>query len=303
MRLHLFDIQRFSVQDGPGIRTSVFLKGCGVGCLWCHNPESIAEGDQLLFYGEKCVGCGACQEACPQGVHRLTAGEHLMARSSCIACGSCARVCPQGALEIAGYWMEPKALLEKILRDRPFYEATGGGVTFSGGEPLLQAEALAEVLKGCRAAGVHTAIETSGAVGWEKLQVVLAYTDLFLYDLKCGSDARHRQVTNLGNRGIQANLLRLFAQSKPVWVRIPVIPGVNDSPEEVRQMAGIIRQGSGAVQRVELLPYHDTGKSKYAALGWEYAFEAAYGACADARERAEAVRAMLEEEGVAAAVS
>lgn len=301
--LHVFDIQRFSVQDGPGIRTTVFLKGCGVGCLWCHNPESISSRNQLLYYAEKCVGCGACAGACGQGVHRIAEEGHTVLREKCIACGACSRICPAEALAIAGYAMGTEELLKKIARDRAFYQSTGGGVTFSGGEPLLQAEQLQPVMRRCRQAGISTAVETSGYTAWDAFEMLLDTTELFLYDLKCGLDQTHRQVTNIGNRMIQQNLTRLFQRGKRIWIRIPVIPGVNDNPAELGKMAQLIRQGGNQAERVELMPYHDIGKSKYAALGLEYPFEARYGRGENARQRAEYAAAFLEEQGICAVLS
>lgn len=298
--LHVFDIQRFSVQDGPGIRTSVFLKGCGVGCLWCHNPESMSAKNQLMYYEEKCVVCGACGPVCPKGVHQFLDGQHQVRREKCVACGACARVCPAEALAIAGYWMEPEELVKKIVRDKPFYDGTGGGVTFSGGEPLLQAEELAPVLKQCREAGVSVAIETSGYPSWDFFEHILDHTELFLFDLKCGLDQTHRQVTNIGNQGIRENLRRLFEREKRIWIRIPLIPRVNDNPKELGKIAKLIKEGGKWVERVELMPYHDIGKGKYAALGRDYPFEEQYGKGENARQRAEYAAEFLAEQGIRA---
>ena len=283
--LRIFDIQRFSVQDGPGIRTSVFLKGCNVGCLWCQNPESLSREPQLMYYEEKCVLCGACTAVCAQGVHELNKREHRLNRSACIACGACAKVCPAGALELAGYDIGTAELMESVLRDKAFYEKTGGGVTFSGGEPLAQAAELAKVLQRCKAKDIHTAVETSSNVPEQAIRAVMPYTDLLICDIKCASNALHKKVTRTGNGAIQRNLEMLFHSGKNMWIRIPVIPGVNDTEQELMAMAALIRRGGAAVERIEFMPYHDFGKSKYTALGMDYPFETKYGKCENAKQR------------------
>lgn len=296
--LRIFDIQRFSVQDGPGIRTSVFLKGCNVGCLWCHNPESLSRERQLMYYGDKCVMCGACASVCPHGVHKLDKEEHWLNRGVCTACGACGKVCPTGALELVGYDIGTAELVEKILRDRAFYEKTGGGTTFSGGEPLGQAVELAKVLERCKREGIHTVVETSSNVPGQAFRAVIPYTDLFICDLKCASEALHRKVTNVGNRQIKANLRTLFQGEKELWIRIPLIPGVNDNQQELSAMAELIREGGDAVKRIEFMPYHDFGKSKYTALGLDYLFEKEYGKCEDAKQRAAYARKIFTELGL-----
>ena len=223
---------------------------------------------------------------------------HSVHRDRCIACGACVAACPAGALELAGYDIGLEELVTAVGRDRAFYKQTGGGVTFSGGEPLLQSEELAEVLSRCHSAELHTAVETCSNVPREAFEAVVENTDLFLCDLKCVSEELHKKVTGTSNALILQNFDWLFRQGKPIWVRIPLIPGINDVKEELGAMARFIRKGGEAIERVELLPYHDLGKSKYAALGCEYVFEKEYGRCENARERAVFAQKVLADCGV-----
>lgn len=271
MKLHLFDIQRFSVQDGPGIRTTVFLKGCSMRCKWCHNPESLEPKENLLYYNEKCIGCRLCEEVCPFHVHRQQKGTHVLERNQCTLCGRCVDVCPQTALEIAGYWMEQEELLKKVRRDREFYKASGGGVTFSGGEPLLQTKALRAVLQQLRADEIPTAIETCSHVSWESYEGLLENTDLWICDLKAVTPQLHWKGTGCYNDRILENLTRLSVQANSqIWIRVPLIPGFNDTLEETEKIADFIETLGPSVKRVEVMSYHDTGRTKYRALGWEY---------------------------------
>lgn len=248
----IFDIQHGSFVDGPGIRTTVFFKGCNLRCAWCHNPESQLQAPQLLFYAEKCTHCGRCRTVCPSPDH-------------CIVCGKCAEICPNGARERCGQARTLADVLAEVESDRAFYGADGG-VTCSGGECMLQPDFLAALLHECRARGIHTAVDTAGDVPPESLLRIAPDADLFLYDVKCMDDARHRQYTGVGNVRILRNLAMLLDRGGRVWIRVPVIPGVNDDPAEMRQLKAFLDAHGGA-ERVELLPYHAMGTHKYAALG------------------------------------
>lgn len=261
----IFDIQRFSVHDGPGVRTTVFLKGCPLRCGWCHNPEGLENRVQLQYREELCIGCGDCASACPHGAHSLFGGQHQVEFSRCLACGACAAACPSGALSLLGRTVSPHEVLAEARRDRCFY-GKEGGVTFSGGECTMQPEFLLETLALCREAGLHTAVDTCGMVSTDVLDRVAERCDLFLYDIKAVSPNIHRAGTGAENGQILENYKRLLAQGKRVWVRVPVIGGFNASPEEMEQIAAFLHENPGAEQ-IELMPYHRLGIGKYAQLG------------------------------------
>lgn len=256
---HIFDIQKLSVIDGPGIRTTVFFKGCNLRCAWCHNPESQSAKRELIFYRQRCTDCGMCKRVCKS------------TRADCTLCGRCAHYCQSRAKELVGREIGIAELMEQIEGDRPFYESSGGGVTFSGGECMLQAEALSSVLQACKERGIHTAVDTAGDVPFERFERILPYTDLFLYDVKCFDRERHRQYTGVRNERILDNLRTLSEKTEiPIIVRIPVIPGFNTDREELVRMAQLLRPLR--LRAVELLPYHRMGEQKYAALGREATF-------------------------------
>ena len=254
MKATIFDIERGSFVDGPGIRTTVFFKGCNLRCAWCHNPESQSPHLQMMFHASKCTHCGKCREKCPNGLQK------------CDFCGKCTLVCPQDARQLCGREYTVDEVMRAVERDKAFYENSGGGVTFSGGECMLQIDFLEQVLKRCKQSGIHTAVDTAGHVPFAYFERIMPDTDLFLYDVKCLDDAKHMQYTGVSNERILENLRRLLTAGAAVWVRIPVIAGVNDSVEE---MEGIRRflDACGAPERVELLPYHGMGEHKYAAIG------------------------------------
>ena len=249
----VFDIQKCSFIDGPGIRTTVFFKGCNLACKWCHNPESQSPKRELMIQTKKCVGCGKCLEKCPNKF------------ASCDLCGKCTTYCPVSAREIVGKEYTVDQVLSEILLDKQFYLSSGGGVTFSGGECMLRVDFLAELLKKCKENGVHTAIDTAGCVPYESFLKVLPYTDLILYDVKCFSEELHLQGTGVSNRLILKNLERLSRETDcEIMVRIPVIPGYNTAVEELSSMAKFL--ASLRIKAVELLPYHTMGNYKYQAL-------------------------------------
>jgi len=260
------DIQRFSVHDGPGIRTTVFLKGCNLRCAWCHNPETLRPEPQLQFLPARCIGCGACIEACPAGAHERRGGEHVVHRDRCTVCGRCAEVCYAGALAIVGRTMTAEAVLAEVLRDRPFYETSGGGMTLSGGEPLVQRPFALDLLGRARREGLHTAVETNLADSWDHVAELIPVTDLWLVDIKLIDPAAHARWTGATNEAILAGARRLARDGRPMIVRTPVVPGVNDSAEAIGAVADAIRKFAGLVA-YELLPYHPLGTAKYRSLG------------------------------------
>lgn len=256
-------IKRFAVHDGPGVRTTVFLKGCPLNCVWCHNPEGVAAAPELAFHEMKCTGCGECARVCPN--HRLDGTRHDIDRTRCRACGKCAQACPSGALELFGREITVAEAAEQLLADSIFY-SDGGGVTVSGGEPLLQSDFCAELFRRLKREGVHCAVDTSGCVPWRAFGQVLPVTDLFLYDLKVADTDKHRLYTGCGNELIRENLLRLNASGAEIEIRMPLIPGVNLGDGDLRG-AGEMLAGLEGVKRIRLLPYHDYARSKYRAIG------------------------------------
>ena len=249
----LFDIQRNSFVDGPGIRTTVFFKGCNLKCVWCHNPESQDFKPQMLFYQDKCTGCGKCRKICPTP-------------ENCTLCGKCTFYCPVDARKVCGKEYTVDEVFAEIIKDKAFYENSDGGVTFSGGECMLQIDFLTEILKKCKENGIHTAVDTAGHIPFEHFAKILPYTDLFLYDIKLFDSLNHKQYVGVGNELILENLKKLFSAGAKLWIRIPIIPDVNDSMEELRQIKEFLAD-CGNPEKVELLPYHAMGENKYRAIG------------------------------------
>ena len=252
----LFDVQKFSTIDGPGIRTTVFFKGCNLRCAWCHNPESQSKNPELMFYKNKCTGCGKCSQKCPNEL------------KNCQLCGDCTVYCPTHAREIVGKEWTVDEIFEEIASDKIFYDSSGGGVTFSGGECMLQIDFLESILKLCKVNGIHTAVDTAGNLPFEYFERILPYTDLFLYDVKCFDRECHKRFIGAYNDLILSNLKKLLFVGANVWVRIPIIPSVNASFDEMKKIKDFIFS-SGTPKKVELLPYHSMGEHKYDALAMQ----------------------------------
>lgn len=279
----VFNIQRFSIHDGPGIRTTVFLKGCSLFCFWCHNPEGRRLNQEIQFFPDRCIGCAECVKVCEHEGHRIVEGAHLYERERCVVCGGCADGCFAGALQLTGKEMTVEQVVDEVMRDLPFYHTSGGGVTLSGGDPLMQRDFSLAILTRCQEASVHTAVETAANCRWDDLAILLPVADLIMMDLKHMDPAKHRAVTGVSNERILANAERLMATDKPVVFRTPIIPTVNDTPEEIAAIAAFVRRlqdlraarnardagnGGGAPLPVlETLPFHRLAADKYHSLG------------------------------------
>jgi pyruvate formate lyase activating enzyme len=261
----VFNIQRFSIHDGPGIRTTVFLKGCNLRCYWCHNPESLKMAPEIQFIPSRCIGCGACVEACPLSRENRTA----RFTPACLGCGACAEVCYPGAISLAGKEYGAGEMTEMLLKDGPLMKSSGGGVTFSGGEPLLQADFAAKVFAALKAEVIHTAVETASNVPWEAFERILPFTSLFICDIKAVDTELHRRGTGAGNERILENLRRLDAGGADILFRIPVIPYYNDSVDVIRETGAFIKS-LDRPQPVERLALHNICAGTYDALGREF---------------------------------
>jgi len=266
----VFNIQRFSIHDGPGIRTTVFMKGCPLRCRWCSNPESWNPYPEIMTYDIKCIKCGKCAEICPEEAITINQRGRKLNRAKCTLCLKCAEVCPTGALSISGKYLTIGEIVKEVESDKLFYQNSGGGVTISGGEPLSQWEFVHQLLRECKQKGLHTALDTCGYALWEAMEKVLEYTDLVLFDIKHMDSSQHRKGTGKSNSLILENARKAAAKTK-VWLRFPLIPGYNDSEGNIK---GVAELGGGLeVEKVSLLPYHEWGKAKYEKLGRRYPFK------------------------------
>jgi pyruvate formate lyase activating enzyme len=269
----VFDIQRFSLHDGPGIRTTVFLKGCPLRCLWCHNPEGMSATSEVSWLPEKCIACGECVSTCPKGAHQLEASEsqgsqvtHVYDRQVCAACGQCADSCDTGALEFVGRFMSVDDVMKEVNQDRTFYANSGGGITISGGEPLAQIDFTTALLRAAREEELHRCVETSGFASWERLRALVPLVNLFLFDWKETDEKRHADFTGQSNRIILENLQALHKMGARIQLQCPIIPGFNDREDHLAGIADLALRLCN-LEGVRLLPYHPLGKSKLERFG------------------------------------
>lgn len=261
----VFNIQRYSIHDGPGIRTTVFFKGCPLKCFWCQNPESQNESPEILLYRDKCTSCGKCVAVCPTGASSLWEQSSTIDRSKCAGCGKCAGVCPNSARKLVGKPMTVEQVMREVLKDRKFYDNSRGGVTLSGGEPTVQSNFALKILQSSKEAGLNTVLDTCGYTRWSNIEKLLGYTDLVFYDIKHMNPRRHREGTGRDNSLILANAKRV-AKVRPMIVRVPLIPGFNDSFEEVRGIARFVKAELNSTS-VQLLPYNKFAEGKYEHIG------------------------------------
>lgn len=264
----IFNIQRYSLHDGPGIRTTLFLKGCPLQCWWCHNPEGISLSPELIWHRHKCLGCTACVRVCPRDALFFTQAGLSYDREKCDFCSRCVEECPAEAVELAGQIMTPLEVMAEVEKDRIFFKQSGGGVTISGGEPLAQPQFLMALLKLLKSEGIHTAVDTSGYGRWHDLEQVSHLTDLFLFDLKLMDDRLSRKFTGKSNHLILENLRKLARKHDNIQIRVPLIPGVNDDAENLKAIGQFVR--SLGINKMSIHPYHHIGSAKYEKLGRHY---------------------------------
>ncbi len=265
-RGNVFQIQRYCINDGPGIRTCVFLKSCPLDCIWCHNPEAKRRDPQVLCRLAKCHGCGDCARICLHNCHKFEEGKHVLDFSDCALCGNCLSACQAGALEIIGYECTAEEVVEAVRKDKIFYDTSGGGVTISGGEPLMQPDFLIAILQKSKKYGIHTAVETCGFAERQIMEDVLEYTDLFLYDYKETDRELHYKYTGVYPERILENLEFLYVKKKDVILRCPMIPGYNDREDHFKAIAALLDR-YGNIKGVDLEPYHNLGEAKWEGLG------------------------------------
>jgi pyruvate formate lyase activating enzyme len=272
----IFDIKRYAINDGPGIRVVIFFKGCNLHCAWCHNPESISPKIEKMYAMAKCIKCASCVDACPENAITLTPDGIITDPDLCKICGKCAEVCPTKAIEMSGKEMSVSEIMDSIEKERVFFDQSGGGVTFSGGEPLVHTKMLVELLDECGKRGIHRIVDTAGNVRTETILDVARKTDLFLYDLKMMDSVLHKKWINSGNEKILHNLNAIAGAGAHIIIRIPLIGGVNDTDENIEHTAKFISELAGDKKEVHLLPYHNIARNKYLKLGKADDFETLY---------------------------
>lgn len=290
----VFNIQRYSIHDGPGIRTTVFFKGCPLRCKWCSNPESLNPYPEIMVRATRCNGCGKCVEVCTTGAITLDKTNILVDRARCDLCMKCEEVCLIDAIEMTGQHMDVDEVVEECSKDELFYRNSGGGVTLSGGEPLYQPEFALNLLKSCKEKGLSTALDTSGYASWKVLEKVLQYTDLVLYDIKHIDSEMHHSSTGIKNDLILKNLRRVVDTRRArVWIRIPIIPNFNDSEQYIEKLAAFISQMP--VEKISLLGYHEWGRPKYEFLGRDYPVN---GSVSPSQERLQGLSDIMQSKGL-----
>ena len=287
----IFNIMRFSLHDGPGIRTTVFFKGCPLSCWWCHNPESQRPSADMMYFPDRCVRCGECVAVCPHEAIGWQGGP-VWSAVRCQYSGACAGACPSGARELIGEWVTVSQVIAEVVKDTIFFDESRGGVTFSGGEPLMQAGFLDAMLGACRERGIHTTVDTCGVTGRQTLLGLSSKVDVFLCDLKMMDSAKHKKYTGIENEGILENLRALAKRHTGIIVRVPIIPGINDGEDNIEQTRGFL--SSAGLWRVDLLPYHEIGTDKYRRLAREYRLE---GLNAPTAERMSSIVEQFERDG------
>ena len=264
----VINIQKYSVHDGPGIRTTVFLKGCPLDCWWCHNPESQSLNQEIMFFEERCTGCGICVKRCTENAIEIVDNMAVLNEEKCTPCSRCTDFCPNDAREFVGKDITVQELMKEIIKDEVFYEESKGGVTFSGGEPLIHVDFLNEILKRCKDRGIHTAVDTSGAVQWEKIEKLIDKIDLFLYDIKLMDNEKHKKYVGTENIVILENLKKLSHRGANIFVRMPIISGVNDDDNHIDEALRFLSNIN--LLQVNLLPFHKMGRDKYRRIKKDY---------------------------------
>ncbi|MBU3145072.1 trans-4-hydroxy-L-proline dehydratase activase [Clostridium sp. CF012] len=264
----IINIQKYSIHDGPGIRTTVFFKGCPLNCWWCHNPESQNLNPEIMFFKERCTGCGTCVKRCPEKAIQFVKGFPVFNESKCTLCGKCSDFCLSNARELVGKDITVKNLMKEIIKDEVFYEESNGGVTFSGGEPLMHADYLYNILKICKDKGIHTTVDTSGYASWKQFEKIVDNVDLFLFDIKHMNNEKHIKYTGVENVIILENLKKLSQRGSNIYIRMPLIAGINDDDETIDAAVDFLSKIN--LIHVDLLPYHKMGMDKYRRLNIEY---------------------------------
>ncbi len=291
----IFNIQKFSIQDGPGIRTTLFMKGCPLKCPWCSNPEGISETPEILVGERKCIGCKKCAEACNTGAISFENGIRTIDWKLCGNCLECGKVCPSHAIQIVGEYKTVDEAFKIAAQDKDFYNTSGGGVTISGGEALLQWEFVRDLFSRCKTADFHTALDTTAYCPWENMERVLEYTDLILFDIKHMDSEKHQKYTGVSNELILDNL-ESASKTTGIWLRIPLIPGFNDSESNMQKTAELASRIQA--EKISLLPYHEWGKDKYSGLGKQYDYADADGVLEPDSDVVKKCKLILESHGL-----